>query len=95
MAATAFEMWAGHDTFGRPVEVARRNGESVWYARHQQRTAFGVGMSKWAPHTPVWLDRVPASEMNPDQTPVAVPPFITWGFQRLSPVTNARLRLPK
>lgn len=93
--AKSVAYWYGTDTFGRQVEVAKRE-DGVFFERHQFNNGrYGMGTTRWEEHEPTF-ETSTRNQYSGEVTYHPEEPIMSWGFQRLTRCDEAgsRLRLP-
>lgn len=97
--AKASEFYFGNDTFGRGVELARRESDGRYFVRFQGFNGYGVSYGKWLPHNSPVIH--PTETVNKysgevitfsEETSMSL---VSWGFNTLRAGNPKGLRLPK
>ncbi len=89
----ALRFFFGHDTFGRPVELAQAI-DGGWYGRWYGYNGYGMGMSKWAEHDAPTFETHGINKYSGERFEYSSP-VAFWGFNKLTETADIpRIRLP-
>lgn len=96
--AKASEFYYGTDSFGRGVELARRESDGTYFVRFQGFNGYGVSYGKWSVHnSPVehptttrnqYTGEVISFDSETSQS------LVSWGFSTLRAGSPKGIRLP-
>lgn len=89
-------LFVGTDTYGRGIEVAFRDTDSVPFCRYYRHNGFAMAWSKWAPDdTAHWHPIVCENVFSGETIKGGGAHVLSWGLNTLKLVPGARIRLPK
>jgi hypothetical protein len=97
-SAKASEFYSGRDSFGRGVELARRESDGQYFVRYQGYNGYGVGFGRWAKYNePVSHPESVKNEYTGETVVFSTETrqsLVSWGFATLQASDTKGLRLP-